>query len=1211
MVATFLKIIIVYVLAISIVFNANCQEHYFIKNKGQIVDQDGNFNPKVLFLYSGIKYNVAFYKDHFTYEVFKLLDQGEDVYRANRIELWYANPNRNIKVMPQELFNTNSNFYKNGHSFLNLAGCSKLVYENVWDGIDIEFAIEQNRLKYNFIVSENAKNNFSIDIRGANISKGDDGVNLICGDLLIQEKTPFSYIYTKGNKEIYGEVKTKVRRNKLTYLLPRSRYGKVMIDPIAYGMKYSTYYGGASIDYIYSVDAFSDQQIIVGGYTLSTNNIATNGAYQTTIVDFDAFIAKFDSLGNRVWGTYMGGTGFDRSYALTVDFKDNIIVSGNTMSSSGIATLGTHQQVLQSADDAFIMKFNSAGQLIWGTYYGGNDHDFIADITVDSLNNICITGHTQSTNFPISLTAHNKILDSVESAFLGVLDSSGNLIHSTYYGLGNYDGGMGIEAASDGSVFMSGYTSSSNEIAYGISNQAILSGQKDGFLVKFSKDYQPIWGTYVGGSSIDECMDLSLDDSLNVFIAGNTSSNNQIATTGSYQDSLNGSDDAFMIKFDSLGSLLWGTYIGGEGVDYIQAIDYKYNTIWLCGYSSSDNYLTDSSSINQQNKGNYDNLILRYDLNGNKLWGTFSGGLNNDFCQDIIILKNQEVVFGGFTESFSNISTANAHQVAHGGNQYDSFWSKICQPTAVSSISVFEDVFFCEGDSIVVNSINYFPHYLWSSGDTTSAITITSSDKYWLNTRDSNQCPGRSDTLEVNVISPAQITINASKNVLCEDDSINLSVNPDYASYLWSNGLTLFQQNINDSGKYWLQAIDSLGCSHYSDTILVKKAQIIYPVNSVGSTTICQGGSVILYASSLLNSFVWNIGATTPSILVDTAGSFWFTAIDSNFCNIKSDTLNVILANYPNPVAALDTAGTFLLCPADTIVFQADSGFSGYLWSDGSSSQEISISTPGVYYVIVSDSNGCTAISDTAIVNSPSTIPPKVLLPNGNSLCKNDSVIIFADSSFSSVLWNNGSTEHELHADTPQTLFYTAIDSFGCSYSSDTIHLSWFPIQDPAISILLTDSIYCMAQIIPLEINPQNYISYNWQNGDTTVLSSFSSSIPGDFWQTISVIDSNNCQEKDSILITIEICQGMIANRAIDQVIVYPAITDQIINISSNIGIKDIIMMDESGKTIFKKKCNSNRNATINMERYSNGIYILKIFTKWGGPPEIKKIVKK
>jgi len=1211
MVANNIKIYFLVFFAILNTIVTSGQDQVFIKNQGQFVDQNGDFNSKALFLYSGKGYNVVFYKDYFAYEVFHLIDKEEDQYRANRIELWYSNPNKNTTIRPCHLRETNLNYYKNGKPFLNISSYKKLKYENVWEGIDIEFTIEENRLKYNFIISTEAKNNFSIKVKGADLFKAGETLNFIRNDTLIQEKTPFSFIYDGGVKTTYKEVKTKIKKNKLSYIIPKTRNGKVIIDPIAFGMKYSTYYGGSNIDYLYSIDAFTDQKIVTGGYTLSTNNIATTGAYQTTIIDFDIFIAKFDTLGSRVWGTYIGGSGFDRAYAIAVDAEDNILVSGNTMSSTGIATLGTHQQVLQSIDDGFIMKFNSLGQLLWGTYYGGNDHDFIGDLAVDSISNIYITGHTQSTDLPISLNAHNKTLDSLESAFLGVFDTTGNLIHSTYYGFGNYDGGLGIATAIDGSIFMSGYTSSSNEITYGNPNQSGKGGQEDGFLVRFSKDYTPIWGTYIGGSLVDQCTSLSLDDSLNVYISGNTSSNNQISTIGSFQDTINGFDDAFMMKFDSTGSLKWGTYIGGEGADYIQSIAYKSNNIWLAGYTTSKNNIGDSSSINPINLGNYDNLILNYDINGNKTWGTFSGDIFNDFSQDIIILNNQEIAFCGFTESINNISTTNAHQINHGGQQYDGFWTKFCKPSAVTDISNFGALFFCEGDSITVSSTNIFPDYLWSNGITTTSITIHNTGLYWLHTIDSNQCPGRSDTLKVTVISPTQLFINSSKKVLCENDSINLSVDTNLSSYLWSNGSSLSQITIGDTGKYWVQATDSFGCDHSSDTILITKAQLQYPVNAVGNTTICQNGSVILYASSLLNSFYWNTGAATPSLFIDTAGTFWFTATDSNFCSIFSDTTEIILANYPNPVSALDTAGIFILCPYDTLFLQADSGFSGYLWSDSSSSPEISITSPGVYYVIVSDSNGCTAISDTAIVNSPLTISPELFLPNGNSLCKNDSILIIADSSFLSVLWNNSSTDYEIYADSIVSVFYTAIDTFGCSYGSDTIQLVWFPTHEPVISIILPDSIFCTGQIVPLEINPQNYILYEWQNGDTGISSTFSSTIPGDFWQTVSVIDSNNCILNDSILISFEVCQSLLSNQIMDQVRVYPAIVDNVLYISSNIGVEVIKIIDESGKTVLENKYHSIRNATINFEKYSKGMYFLEIITEYGLSPEIRKIIKK
>jgi hypothetical protein len=132
---------------------------------------------------------------------------------------------------------------------------------------------------------------------------------------------------------------------------------------------WSTYYGGTFLESVRSIKPNNSNQVIVSGLTWSNIGIATIGAHKTVIQGYDGFLAKFDSTGNRLWGTYFGGTSNDTIFDLAIDSLDNIFICGSTGSTAGIATTGTYFATNSpSTSRAFVSKFNTLGIRQWGTY---------------------------------------------------------------------------------------------------------------------------------------------------------------------------------------------------------------------------------------------------------------------------------------------------------------------------------------------------------------------------------------------------------------------------------------------------------------------------------------------------------------------------------------------------------------------------------------------------------------------------------------------------------------------------------------------------------------------------------------------------------------------------------------------------------------------------------------------------------------------------
>ncbi len=344
---------------------------------------------------------------------------------------------------------------------------------------------------------------------------------------------------------------------------------------------WSTYYGGNGDEMTFfggkiglAADGWGN--VYLAGLTNSTTGIATANGFQNTAGGaMDAYLVKFDSTGSRLWATYYGGAGIDYGYNVACDPFGNVFLTGLTQNATGIAS-GGFQNSIGGMTDAFLVKFDSAGNRIWSTYYGGTGSDEGFSMASDASGNVFLAGSTDSPSGIASGGFQNGYGGGAYDAFLAKFDSAGSRIWATYYGgagdeMMPFAGDIDVEVHA-GSVYLSGLTTSTSGIASG-GFQNTFGGTTDAFLVKFNATSGAReWATYYGGADEDKGYNVAADGVGDVYLAGHVTSATGIAS-GGFQNNYAGSKDAFLAKFNPEGNLLCATYYGGPDYDSSEGLD--------------------------------------------------------------------------------------------------------------------------------------------------------------------------------------------------------------------------------------------------------------------------------------------------------------------------------------------------------------------------------------------------------------------------------------------------------------------------------------------------------------------------------------------------------------------------------------------------------------------------------------------------------------
>ncbi len=249
-------------------------------------------------------------------------------------------------------------------------------------------------------------------------------------------------------------------------------------------------------------------------------------------------------------------------------------------------------------------------------------------------------------------------------------------------------------------------------------------------------------------------------------------------------------------------------------------------------------------------------------------------------------------------------------------------------------------------------------------------------------------------------------------------------------------------------------------------------------VNTSGPTTFCQGGSVTLTASAG-TSYLWSNGATTQAITVANSGNYTVTVSNGSGCAAVSSPIAVTSVAKPN--ATVSASGATSICSGQSVVLTASAG-STYAWSNGATTQSITVSTGGTYAVTVSNSNGCSATSAAQAV-SVTTAPTATVSASGStSFCQGGSVTLSAPAGYS-YSWSNGATAQQIVVNTSGTYSVVVSAGAGCTATAQAVQVTVNSLPTATISTTGSTT-FCQGGSVNLSSSTGT--TYRWSNGATT-----------------------------------------------------------------------------------------------------------------------------
>ena len=564
-----------------------------------------------------------------------------------------------------------------------LPAYSRIIYRELWPGIDLSYGGEGHKLKYEFTVRPGADpSQIRLAVQGAETAEltAEGRLRLSTPAGIIEDEVPLAYQEIGGSQRrvpiayaLDKPIKDAEGGNALSsdsaadlglggqacfYGFEIGDYDRsrpLIIDPVV--LVYCGYIGGSTdvdVGYAIAVDRSGRAYVTGRAYSYESNFPVKVGPDLTPNGEDEVFVAKVNSSGtDLVYCGYIGGSANEEGAAIAVDKAGNAYITGSTDSNEATFPVkGGPDLVYGGGGDVFVAKVNSSGtDLVYCGYIGGSSGEAGYGVAVDNAGNAYVAGQTDSTgaSFPKKV-GPDLTYNGNGDAFVAKVDTSGtDLVYCGYIGGSGGECAYGLNIDGDGNAYVTGETSST-ESTFPVTLGPDLiynGGERDAFVAKVSSSGKSLeYCGYIGGSGdgrIEQAKEIAVDDSGHAFITGMTNSSETTFPVMVGPDlTFNGPGwDAFVAKVSSSGADLdYCGYIGGSSEEYGNgiAVDNAGNAHVVGSTGSSEATFPVVNGPDLTFNGGWDAFVAKINPSGTGLgYCGYIGGSDGDYGSGIAL----------------------------------------------------------------------------------------------------------------------------------------------------------------------------------------------------------------------------------------------------------------------------------------------------------------------------------------------------------------------------------------------------------------------------------------------------------------------------------------------------------------------------------------------------------------------------------------------
>jgi len=359
------------------------------------------------------------------------------------------------------------------------------------------------------------------------------------------------------------------------------------------------------------------------------------------------------------WARKMGGAGEDHGKAIVIDKFGNIYVAGYFNQTADLDPgVAVNSHTSKGASDAFVIKTDNSGNLLWAKTFGGSGIDYGNALAVDNDGNVYITGEFRDTvDFDPGPATFQTIAAGASDVYVVKLNASGNFVWAKKMSgiASEYSHTINTDAA--GNVFIAGYFEDTVDFDPGAGNFLLTAASQDIYITKLDPSGNFLWTKQMGGPSVDVAFCIAIDNAGNVYATGSFEQTADFDPgAGTFNLVSAAYTDMFITKLDPSGNFIWAKQIGGAGTEHgsCLALDTQNNLYITGAFNDTVDFDPGPATFNLYgNEGIIDDIfVLKLNAAGIFVWAKRIGGENEDSGSSLVIdTDNNVYVTGSFQDT--------------------------------------------------------------------------------------------------------------------------------------------------------------------------------------------------------------------------------------------------------------------------------------------------------------------------------------------------------------------------------------------------------------------------------------------------------------------------------------------------------------------------------------------------------------------------------